>query len=257
MYFFFSFFYQGLDLIEGRVLVEIQEMRGQLLTHQGFEKFCRVSVLNHTQNTPHPQNEYGNYEHDDHGHIKHKYDFAAILNFHFEVEQRSFEKIMVVIEVIHKHRITGEKVEGVIKLPISTLKHGEYSGGWHDVLALSKGKNAGKKIGQLNVRLLLHKEGLSKEQRRSTITKNLLDLDSSTNSLSDSAGSNSGGASKNNSSVGTVAAASKTQGGGGGGAPTQANIEAEARLVRLETELARVVQMMSDVAEAMSRLSAQ
>jgi hypothetical protein len=252
-----TFFLQGLDLIEGRVLVEIQEMRGEPLTHQGFEKFCRVSVSDHIQNTNHPLNEHGQYDHDAHGHVKHKYDFAAILNFHFEVEQRSFEKIMVVIEIIHKHRITGEKVEGVIKLPISTLKHGVYEGGWHDVFAPSKGKNAGKKIGQINVRLLLHKEGLSKEQRRTTITKNMLDLDSSTNSLSDSAGSNSGGASKNESSVGTVVAASKTQGGGGGGAPTQAQIEAEARLARLETELARAVQMMSDVAEAVARLSAQ
>ena len=249
----FPYSHQGLDLIEGRVLVEIQEMRGLPLTHHGFEKFCRVYIGEHIQNTNHPQNEHGHYDHDKHGHIKHKYDFAAILNFHFEVEQRSFNKIMVVVEIIHKHRLTGEKVEGVIKLPVSTLKHGEYTGGWHDVYAPSKGSDKeenGKKIGQLNCRLLLHREGLSKEQRRSTIMKNITDLDSST-------GSNSGTASKTPDWRDTATAASKTNAisDGGGGVPSQAEINAEARLTRLETELARAVQMMSDVAEAVSKLS--
>lgn len=241
------------------MLVEIQEMRGSPLTHQGFEKFCRVSVSDHVQNTNHPQNEHGDYAHDARGHIQHKYDFAAILNFHFEVEQRSYDKMMVLIEIVHKHRLTGEKVEGVIKVPLSSLKHGEYAGGWRDVYVPTKGnKSPGKKIGELYARLLLHKEGLSKEQRRSTITQNMLDLDGSSNSLSDSSGSNSGGASKTNDWRGTAAATSKTQdGGSSGGAPSQAQIEAEARLARLETELARAVQMMSDVAESVAKLTAQ
>ena len=90
---------QGLDLIEGRVLVEIQEMKGVPLTHQGFEKFCRVAVLNHVQNTGHPPQEHGHVHHDEHGHVVHKYDFGAILNFHFEVEQRSFADVKVRIDV--------------------------------------------------------------------------------------------------------------------------------------------------------------
>jgi CRP-like cAMP-binding protein len=85
---------QGLDLIEGRILVEIQEMRGVPLTHQGFEKFCRVACLNHIQNSAHPTQEH-EILHDEKGHIKHKYDFNAILNFHFEVEQRSYDTVKV------------------------------------------------------------------------------------------------------------------------------------------------------------------
>ena len=85
---------QGLDLIEGRVLVEVQEMRGVPLTHSGLEKFCRVAVLNHIQNTGHPSQEHVAL-HDARGHLIHKYDFNAILNFHFEVEQRSFDTVNV------------------------------------------------------------------------------------------------------------------------------------------------------------------
>ena len=205
-------------------------------------------------------NEHGNYGHDSSGHIKHKYDFAAILNFHFEVEQRSYEKLQVVIEIIHKHRITGEKVEGIIKVPISDLKHGEYTGGWHDVFSSVKGKKKdkehGKKIGELSARLLLHKEGLSKEQRRNTITKNIKDLDSVTSTMSNSEGLNLAVASKTQEDWrGAPVAVSTTQSVAGGGQPTQLQIEAEARLTRLEQELARAVEMMSNVAEAVAKLS--
>ena len=129
---------QGLDLIEGRILIDVQEMKGKKkggrhcftqrmqrnphqstftdtyqplfffllppccmylyagvpLTHQGFEKFCRVAVLNHIQNTGHPPQEH-EAAHDERGHLIHKYDFNAILNFHFEVEQRSFHNVNV------------------------------------------------------------------------------------------------------------------------------------------------------------------
>ena len=64
------------------------------MTHQGFEKFCRVAVLKHVQNTKHPEQEHG-INHDKNGHIVHKYDFKAILNFHFEVEQRSYNEVKV------------------------------------------------------------------------------------------------------------------------------------------------------------------
>jgi CRP-like cAMP-binding protein len=92
---------QGLDLIEGRVLVEVQEMRGVPLTHSGLEKFCRVAVLNHVQNTGHPSQEHVAL-HDARGHLIHKYDFNAILNFHFEVEQRSFDTVNVSSDKIDK-----------------------------------------------------------------------------------------------------------------------------------------------------------
>ena len=233
------------------MLVEIQEMRGLPLTHQGFEKFCRVSLHGHTQSTPHPQNEHGNYDHDEKGHIIHKYDFASILNFHFEVEQRSYDKLEVGIEIVHKHRITGEKVEGIVKLPITNLKHGVYAGGWQDVYIPAKGSEKGKKVGEIHVRMLLHKEGLTKEQRRSTITQNMEELTSSSNSLSDSADSRSSGARRGSFTSGTT----RKESGEISSIPSQSTIEAEARLTRLESELARAVQMMADVAEAVAKLS--
>ena len=88
----------GLDLIEGRVLVEVEEMRGLPLTHQGSEKFVRATVLNHVQNTGHPVHEKEderNQKLDKNGRVIHKYNFSAILNFHFQVEQRSYDGVNV------------------------------------------------------------------------------------------------------------------------------------------------------------------
>ena len=88
----------GLDLIEGRVLVEVEEMRGLPLTHQGSEKFVRATVLNHIQNTGYPVNEKEderNQKLDKNGHVIHKYNFSSIFNFHFQVEQRSYDGVNV------------------------------------------------------------------------------------------------------------------------------------------------------------------
>jgi CRP-like cAMP-binding protein len=87
---------RGKDLIEGRVLVEVEEMRGLPLTHQGYEKFVRATVLNHVQDTGYPvQDQSGHQKLDKNGRAIHVYNFAAILNFHFQVEQQSYDGINV------------------------------------------------------------------------------------------------------------------------------------------------------------------
>ena len=260
--------------MEGRILIEVQEMRGQPLVHSGFEKYCRVNVMKHTQNTKHPshhEDDIALHERDSHGHTVHKYDFASILNFHFEVEQRNYKGVEASLEVVHKSRIHGEKVCGHLEIPIQSLKHGVYDAEWHDVFS---GKGSKKvKVGQIFLKLLLHKEGLSKEQRRASISMNIQDLHgnkptgmlaSPGDKTADSGAAaiakrpwrkkavpkDTGGSTAEGSTVSTASTnITQLREGESSGA-----IEAEVRLGELERSMAEVLRMMKDVSEAVTRL---
>ncbi len=252
--------------MEGRILIEVQEMRGQPLVHSGFEKFCRVNVMKHTQNTKHPshhEDDISVHERDSHGHTVHKYDFAAILNFHFEVEQRNYGDVEASLEVVHKSRIHGEKVCGHLEIPIQSLKHGVYDAKWHDVYT---GKGSKKvKVGEIFLKLLLHKEGLSKEQRRASISMNMKDLNigGAAGQLAPPGGKTADSAAAANAKrpwrkkavpqgTGRSAAGGSTATAAPAGA--SGTIEAEVRLGELERSMAEVLRMMKDVSESVTRL---
>ena len=180
-----------------------------------------------------------------------------------------FSLSKVVVDVIHKHRITGEKSVGRVVVPITDMKHGVYEQKWHPVM-YGKGTRT-TKVGEIFLKILLHKEGLTKEQRRSSIQSNMTDLKTQPDDY-DGNNSESGHAKPWNkipnggstasppsprsrsSSSGSGGSGGGGGGGGGGdgsggGSSLQMQIELETRLIAMEKSIAQVTEMMSNVVE--------
>jgi hypothetical protein len=156
----------------------------------------------------------------------------------------------VVLDVVHKHRITGEKSCGRVSVPIADMKHGVYEQKWYPV-QYGKGTRTSK-VGEIFLKILLHTEGLTKEERRNSIRENMEDLQSSRDSNSSTPPGSPGRGPQTTSSMQNVPNAQnmKKQ----SAATLQVQIDLETRLQAMERSMAQVTQMMANVVEKVGRL---
>ena len=154
----------------------------------------------------------------------------------------------VIVDVIHKTRITGEKMCGRVTIPIKELLVGVYVQKWYPVMYGKAPRST--QVGEIFLKLLLHKEGLTKEQRAATIGANLQQLKGVPKGFAENQSEGN-----TSSTPATVVVASN--GGGGGGTTstmnTQSQIDMEMRLQAMEKTIAQVASMMESVVERMSK----
>ena len=165
--------------------------------------------------------------------------------------------------MIHKNRITGEKSCGRVLIDIKDMKHGVYEQKWHDVLYGKKGR--GTKVGQIFLKVLLHKEGLTKEQRRSSIMANMEDLASSSDSVNPPGSPGAaekpwrkipgGGSTVNSGAPNSSSNENAVQSNPSSIQSMELQIDLETRLQAMEKNMAQVAQMMANVVERVGSIA--
>ena len=133
-------------------------------------------------------------------------------------------------------------------IPIKELLVGVYVQKWYPVMYSKAPRST--QVGEIFLKLLLHKEGLTKEQRAATIGANLQQLKGVPKGFAENQSEGN-----TSSTPATVVVASN--GGGGGGTTstmnTQSQIDMEMRLQAMEKTIAQVASMMDSVVERMSK----
>jgi hypothetical protein len=125
------------------------------------------------------------------------------------------------------------------------MNHGIYEQKWYPVM-YGKGTRSSK-VGEIFLKLLLHKEGLTKEQRRSSIQSNMA-------SLKEKSASESGKTSRETKNITQQVVASNNTGSVNTDSVNnlQSQIELETRLIGMEKSIAQVTEMMANIVERLA-----